>query len=118
MRSPAHLPMAICIALITGLGSYSAPPRSQVPCSVLMPPACCPATFILLRPTPSPRAARVYRRHVTHTLTDFKGTSYSYSFSNRLGVLVSMVIGGISSMFGIGGGPFQVPVLVYLQIGR
>ena len=72
------------------------------------------ATFILLRPTPSPRAARVYRRHVTHTLTDFKGTSYSYSFSNRLGVLVSMMIGGISSMFGIGGGPFQVPVLVYL----
>jgi uncharacterized protein len=61
-----------------------------------------------------PRAARVYRRHVTHTLTDFKGTSYSYSFSNRLGAFVSMVIGGLSSMFGIGGGPFQVPLLVYL----
>ena len=72
------------------------------------------ATFILARPTPRQRPPRVLRHHVTHTLIDFKGTSYSYSFSNRLGVLFSLVIGGISSMFGIGGGPFQVPVLVYL----
>ena len=72
------------------------------------------ATFILVRPTPRQRSPRVFRHHVTHTLIDFKGTSYSYSFSNRLGVLLSLVIGGISSMFGIGGGPFQVPVLVYL----
>jgi uncharacterized membrane protein YfcA len=71
------------------------------------------ATFILVRPAPKRQPPRMYRRHVTHTLVDFKGTSYSYSFSNRLGVLLSMVIGGISSMFGIGGGPFQVPVLVY-----
>jgi uncharacterized membrane protein YfcA len=72
------------------------------------------ATFILLQPTPKRRLPRVYRRQVTHTLVDFKGTRYSYSFSNRLGVLLSLVIGGISSMFGIGGGPFQVPVLVYI----
>jgi uncharacterized protein len=71
------------------------------------------ATFILVRPVPKRQPPRMYRRHVTHTLVDFKGTRYSYSFSNRLGVLLSMVIGGISSMFGIGGGPFQVPVLVY-----
>jgi uncharacterized membrane protein YfcA len=72
------------------------------------------ASFILLRPTPRQRAPRVFRHHVTHTLTDFKGTTYSYSYSNRLGVLFSLVIGALSSMFGIGGGPFQVPVLVYL----
>lgn len=72
------------------------------------------ASFILLRPTPRPRPPRPYRRQVTHTLIDFKGTSYSYSFSNRLGVLLSLVIGGLSSMLGIGGGPFHVPVLVYL----
>jgi uncharacterized protein len=72
------------------------------------------ATFILVRPTPRQRSRRALRHHVTHTLIDFKGTSYSYSFSNRLGVLLSLAIGGISSMFGIGGGPFQVPVLVYL----
>lgn len=72
------------------------------------------ATFILVRPTPKSRTPRVFRRHVTHTLIDFKGTSYNYSFSNPLGVLLSLVIGGISSLFGIGGGPFQVPVLVYI----
>jgi uncharacterized membrane protein YfcA len=72
------------------------------------------AIFILVRPAPKPRPIRVYPRHVTRTLVDSKGTSYSYSFNNRLGVLLSMVIGGISSLFGIGGGPFQVPVLVYI----
>jgi uncharacterized protein len=72
------------------------------------------ATVILVQPTPRPRFPRTYRRHVTHTLIDFKGTSYSYSFSNRLGVLLSLLIGGLSSMLGIGGGPFHVPVLVYL----
>jgi uncharacterized membrane protein YfcA len=71
------------------------------------------ATFILMRPPPQPRASRVYRHNVTHTLVDFKGTSYSYSFSNQQGVLISLGIGGISSMLGIGGGPFHVPVLVY-----
>jgi uncharacterized membrane protein YfcA len=35
------------------------------------------ATFLLVRPTPRPRAPRVYRRRVTHTLIDFKGTNYS-----------------------------------------
>ncbi|HXH12163.1 MAG TPA: sulfite exporter TauE/SafE family protein [Alphaproteobacteria bacterium] len=71
------------------------------------------ATFIIARPPPQHRPPRVYRRHVTHTLTDFKGTRYSYSFSNRLGVLLSLAIGGLSSMLGIGGGPFHVPALVY-----
>jgi hypothetical protein len=51
---------------------------------------------------------------VTHTLVDFKGTRYSYSFSNPLGVLLSFFIGGIASMLGIGGGPFQVPILIYV----
>src|SRR2546428_801777 len=36
MRSPAHLPMATCIASIIGLGSYSAPPRFQVPVLVYL----------------------------------------------------------------------------------
>jgi uncharacterized membrane protein YfcA len=72
------------------------------------------ATFILLRPTPGDQDVRRGRRGTTHALTDFKGTNYKYSFSNRRGVLFSFVIGFVSSMLGIGGGPFHVPVLVYL----
>ncbi len=72
------------------------------------------AMFILLRPRPGLRNLRVSRRDITHTLIDYKGTNYSYSFSNRRGVLLSFGIGWIASMLGIGGGPFHVPVLVYL----
>lgn len=72
------------------------------------------ATFILLRPTPRLGNLRVNRREITHTLIDYKGTNYSYSFSNRRGVLLSFGIGWIASLLGIGGGPFHVPVLVYL----
>jgi uncharacterized membrane protein YfcA len=72
------------------------------------------ATFILLRPTPRHLNQRMGRRDTTHTLTDYKGVSYSYSFSNQRGIMFSFVIGLLSSMLGIGGGPFHVPVLVYL----
>jgi uncharacterized protein len=72
------------------------------------------ATFILLRPTPKHQNLRAHRRDTTHTLTDYKGNSYSYSFSIRRGLMFSFAIGLISSTLGIGGGPFHVPVLVYL----
>lgn len=72
------------------------------------------AAFLLLRPTPGHVNRRVGKRETTHILTDSKGVSFSYSFSIRRGVLFSFVIGLIASTLGIGGGPFQVPVLVYL----
>jgi uncharacterized membrane protein YfcA len=72
------------------------------------------ATFLFMQPNPKRRVPRVYRYQVTHLLVDVKGTSYQYSFSYPRGVLLSVAIGGISSMLGIGGGPFHVPVLVYL----
>jgi uncharacterized protein len=72
------------------------------------------AAFILLHPTPRHRNLRVRKRDTTHTLTDYKGNSYSYSFSSRRGLMFSFAIGLISSTLGIGGGPFHVPVLVYL----
>jgi uncharacterized membrane protein YfcA len=72
------------------------------------------AAFILARPSPRHRSLRARRHHTTHTLTDFKGNSYSYTFSNRRGILFSFAIGFISSMLGMGGGAFYVPVMVYL----
>jgi uncharacterized protein len=72
------------------------------------------ATFILLRPTPEHHDVRFSRFDTTHTLIDYKGTNYQYTFSNRRGVLLSFVIGFVASTLGIGGGPFHVPVLVYL----
>jgi uncharacterized membrane protein YfcA len=74
----------------------------------------CLATFIILRPTPKRDNPRVHSNETTHTLTDFKGNSYSYSFSNRRGMLVTFGIGWLSSMLGMGGGAFYVPAMVYL----
>jgi uncharacterized protein len=71
------------------------------------------ATFIFLRPTPKQHDYRATRRETIHRLTDFKGNSFEYSFSNRRGVLLSFGIGLVSSMLGIGGGPFYVTMLVY-----
>jgi uncharacterized protein len=71
------------------------------------------ATFILLRPTPSQHEYLATGRETVHRLIDFKGNSFVYSFSNRRGVLLSFGIGLVSSILGMGGGPFYVTMLVY-----
>jgi uncharacterized membrane protein YfcA len=71
------------------------------------------ATFIFLRPTPGQHEYLATSRETVHRLTDVKGNSFVYSFSNRRGVLLSFGIGLVSSMLGMGGGPFYVTMLVY-----
>jgi uncharacterized protein len=71
------------------------------------------SAFIFLRPTPKHHAYQGVRRETIHRLTDFKGNSFEYSFSNRRGALLSFGIGLVASMLGIGGGPFYVTMLVY-----
>ena len=70
-------------------------------------------TFIFRRPAPGDAHHEATRHETTHRLVDFKGTSFIYAFSNRRGVLLSFGIGLVSSMLGIGGGPFYVAMLVY-----
>jgi uncharacterized membrane protein YfcA len=71
------------------------------------------ATFIFMRPTPKHHGIQARWRETIHRLTDFKGISFEYSFSIRRGMLLSFGIGLVSSMLGIGGGPFYVAMLVY-----
>jgi uncharacterized protein len=71
------------------------------------------ATFIFLRPTPKHLNHRATSRETTHRLIDFKGNSFIYAFSLRLGVIISVAIGLVASMLGIGGGPFYVTMMVY-----
>jgi uncharacterized membrane protein YfcA len=71
------------------------------------------ATFIFLRPTPTHHDYRATSRETIHRLIDFKGNSFVYAFSSRRGILLSLGIGLVSSMLGIGGGPFYVTMLVY-----
>ncbi len=45
-------------------------------------------------------------------LVDAGGNRYAWSFSMRLGIAGSVLVGVVSALFGIGGGPIQVPFLV------
>ena len=56
---------------------------------------------------PSGRGGPVERQ-----LVDSRGMRYAWSFDMRLGLLGSVVVGIVSALFGIGGGPIQVPFLV------
>lgn len=47
-------------------------------------------------------------------VTDATGTVHRFSYHQLLGIVVSMVVGFLSSLLGIGGGIIHVPVLVQL----
>ena len=72
------------------------------------------ATLLILRPHPQLPPARSPRYALTRHFTDAKGVNYDYAFSTPRGIGLSFLIGWFSSMLGIGGGAFHVPVLVYL----
>jgi uncharacterized protein len=71
------------------------------------------AALIILHPTPRVQPIHLPRYALTRRLTDAKGVNYDYAFSPPRGVGLSFLIGWISSLLGIGGGAFHVPVLVY-----
>lgn len=59
--------------------------------------------------TAKPVQKHGYRQH---TLTDNKGMTYTYSYNPIYGNLVSIVVGYISPLLGIGGGIIHVPAMV------
>jgi uncharacterized membrane protein YfcA len=72
------------------------------------------AAVIILRPIPQTQPRQPPRYGISRHLTDAKGIAYDYTFSTLRGVGLSFLIGWVSSLLGIGGGAFHVPVLVYL----
>src|SRR5258705_9277548 len=53
-----------------------------------------------------------HKRWKHHTLTDSAGISYSYTYNQTRGILISILVGYISPVLGIGGGIIHVPALV------
>jgi uncharacterized protein len=47
-----------------------------------------------------------------HSLTDNTGTTYSYTYNQTRGILISIIVGYLSPLLGIGGGIIHVPALV------
>lgn len=71
--------------------------------------------FLVLRPGKQPghhgkKAPQGLLRH----LVEADGTPHTFSYDPRVGVGLSIVVGYVSSLLGIGGGIIHVPVLVYL----
>jgi len=73
------------------------------------------ATYLVwrsARPNAGPRRHR--RGSTTRRLVEADGTAHTYSFSTPLGLFLSLFVGYLSSLFGIGGGIIHVPLLTSL----
>src|SRR4030042_1524558 len=73
------------------------------------------SVFLLLRPS---RRNEVKEEnpnyHLTRNLIDASGANHTYSYNPVVGVGLSLFVGYISSLLGIGGGIIHVPALVHL----
>lgn len=62
--------------------------------------------------TPSPSDLPSGWKH--HEITDREGNNFSYSYSSTKGIIISLIVGYISPVLGIGGGIIHVPAMVDL----
>jgi len=71
------------------------------------------ASFLFLSKNSRPGDGGAYHKRATQvTLTDAGGTRYLYRYRRYMGILISLAVGFISPVLGIGGGIIHVPALV------
>ncbi len=74
----------------------------------------CASIFLLLKPKANKAAVgKPPENHITRTITDIDGIVHTFTYNPVLGVVISILVGYISSLLGIGGGIIHVPVLVH-----
>ena len=72
------------------------------------------AIFLLAR-TNTPSAEQPQKRQqVRRSLVEADGTLHTFSYNRNVGIGLSVVVGYVSSLLGIGGGIIHVPAMVYL----
>jgi uncharacterized membrane protein YfcA len=73
------------------------------------------SVFLFVKPGGREEAARPCPpNHRECTMTEADGTVHRFSYHQPLGIVVSMAVGFLSSLLGIGGGIIHVPVLIHL----
>ena len=73
------------------------------------------SAFLLLHPNRKKELKEeIPNYHLTRTLIDANGTNHTYFYNPIVGVGLSLFVGYISSLLGIGGGIIHVPTLVHL----
>jgi uncharacterized membrane protein YfcA len=72
------------------------------------------AVFLFIKKTNAtrPAIATGKRSLKTHSITDAKGEHYNYSYNQNSGIIISLIVGFVSPLLGIGGGIIHVPALV------
>lgn len=74
------------------------------------------SVLLLLRPQKnrSDPENEVPKNHVARTIIDVEGNKYFFTYNPVIGIVLSLIVGYISSLLGIGGGIIHVPALVHL----
>ena len=72
------------------------------------------AIFLILHPK-SEKVIRVIKtNHFIRKLVEANGTNHIFSYNPIIGIGLSLFVGYISSLLGIGGGIIHVPIMIYL----
>jgi uncharacterized membrane protein YfcA len=72
------------------------------------------SALLAIRPVTPVATRRDRRGEVERLLTDKAGDTFFYSYNLRLGIALSVLVGFLSSLLGIGGGVIHVPIMVLL----
>ena len=78
----------------------------------------CMAAFLYLRPERRSSAAGPIAHdwwHVHRHFTDAAGDSFDYAYNLPLALGISLVVGVLSSLLGIGGGIIHVPAMIHVM---
>jgi uncharacterized membrane protein YfcA len=71
--------------------------------------------FLLLHPTHDQEKKKSSPKHwITRNLIEADGTRHTFSFNPIVGVGLSLFVGYVSSLLGIGGGIIHVPILIHV----
>ena len=70
--------------------------------------------YLLIRPQNKNGSRKTSKGKITRSVTDIEGFVYTFSYNPLLGIIISVLVGYISSLLGIGGGIIHVPVMIQL----
>lgn len=72
------------------------------------------SVYLFIRPQNKGSRRKASKMDLTRTVTDIDGNVYTFSYNPVLGIIISLLVGYLSSLLGIGGGIIHVPVMIQL----